>query len=137
MSASKIGIAAVCTCVIIAGCAVGPDYLRPKTSAPAAYKEMTGWKTAEPRDDELRGAWWEIYADPVLNGLEAEVSVSNQTLAQAEAQFRQARALVAQARAGYFPVIDLSASTSRSRAASGSATASRGAVSSHSIALDA
>jgi NodT family efflux transporter outer membrane factor (OMF) lipoprotein len=98
---------------------------------------MAGWKTAEPRDDELRGNWWEIYNDPVLNGLEGEVNVSNQTLAQAEAQFRQARALVAQARAGYFPTVDLSASTSRSRAASSSTGASRGVVSSHSIALDA
>ena len=74
---------------------------------------MAGWKTAEPRDRELKGKWWEIYDDPVLNSLEEQVNVSNQTLAQAEAQFRQARALVAQARAAYFPVVDLSASTNR------------------------
>src|SRR5207248_1338026 len=47
------------------------------------------------------------------------------------------RALVAQARAAYFPVIDASASTSRSRAATSGGSASRGAVTSHNIALDA
>jgi NodT family efflux transporter outer membrane factor (OMF) lipoprotein len=134
---SNITVSVFCACLILAGCTIGPNYSRPTAAAPTEYKEMAGWKTAEPRDDELRGNWWEIYNDPVLNGLEGAVNVSNQTLAQAEAQFRQARALVAQARAGYFPTVDLSASTNRSRAASSSTGASRGAVSSHSIALDA
>src|SRR6478609_1000643 len=100
-----------------AGCTIGPNYFRPKAPTPAVYKEMQGWKTAEPRDQELRGNWWEIYNDPTLNSLEEQVNVSNYALAQAEAQFRQARSLVAQARAAYFPTIDLSASSTRSRAA--------------------
>ncbi|MEN3353417.1 MAG: hypothetical protein V7640_1575 [Betaproteobacteria bacterium] len=137
MTNPNVTISIFAASLILAGCTIGPNYSRPTAAAPTAYKEMAGWKTAEPRDDELRGNWWEIYNDPVLNGLEGEVNVSNQTLAQAEAQFRQARALVAQARAGYFPTVDLSASTSRSRAASSSTGASRGVVSSHSIALDA
>ena len=98
---------------------------------------MAGWKQAEPRDHELKGTTGgTIYDDPVLSSLVEQVNVSNQTLAQAEAQYRQARALVAQARAAYFPVVDASASasalararqrTSRTgRAARSTATASR------------
>ena len=47
-----------------AGCTVGPDYVKPPTAAPAAYKETPGWKVAQPRDELSRGAWWEIYDDP-------------------------------------------------------------------------
>jgi hypothetical protein len=88
---------------LLSACAtVGPDYMRPAVQTPAAFKEMEGWKATEPRDSESKGPWWEIYADPLLNELEAQVDVANQTVAQAEAQYRQARALVAIARAGYF-----------------------------------
>ncbi|MGH8710711.1 MAG: efflux transporter outer membrane subunit, partial [Burkholderiales bacterium] len=62
--------------------------------------------------------WWEAYNDPLLNNLEEQVNISNQNLAQAEAQYRQARALVQSARAGYFPTVSASASESRSRASS-------------------
>jgi NodT family efflux transporter outer membrane factor (OMF) lipoprotein len=121
---STRAVAGLCTCALLAGCVVGPNYSRPQAAAPATYKEMEGWKSATPRDDELRGNWWEAYGDPVLNSLVAQVSLSNQTLAQAEAQFRQARALVAQARAAYFPVVDVSASATRSKSSSGSTSAS-------------
>ncbi|HEV7802005.1 MAG TPA: efflux transporter outer membrane subunit [Burkholderiales bacterium] len=129
-------IVAAAVALMLAGCSIGPNYFRPKAPTPPAYKEMAGWKPAEPRDHELKGKWWEIYGDPSLNALEEQVQVSNQTLAQAEARYRQSRALVAQARAAYFPLVDLSASTGRSRAGSTSGT-SRGAVNSHSIGLDA
>ena len=103
---------------LLAACTVGPDYVRPSVEAPAAFKEMEGWKTAQPRDQELKGKWWEAYNDPLLNSFEEQVDISNQNLAQAEAQFRQARALVQSARAGYFPTLSANASESRSRASS-------------------
>ena len=124
-------------CLLLSGCSFGPNYFRPKAPVPPAYKEMAGWKTAEPRDHELRGAWWEIYGDPVLSALMAQVNVSNQTLAQAEARFRQSRSLVAQARAAYFPIVDLSGSVGRSRAAGSGGGTSRGAITSQTIGLDA
>ena len=125
---------------LLPACSIGPDFFRPKAPVPAAYKEMAGWKQAQPRDHELRGNWWEMYGDPVLNDLQSQVSVSNQTLAQAEARYRQARALVAQARSEYFPLVDASASSTRSQAGSGGATAgggSRRASNSHRIGVDA
>lgn len=69
-------------------------------------------------DHVIRGAWWEIFNDPELNALQAQVSISNQSVAAAEAQFRQARALVQAARAGYFPTIPAGASFNRSRSSS-------------------
>jgi NodT family efflux transporter outer membrane factor (OMF) lipoprotein len=104
--------------MLLTACTVGPDYVRPTAEAPAAFKEMDGWKQAQPRDQEIKGKWWEAYNDPLLNNLEEQVNISNQNLAQAEAQYRQARALVQSARAGYFPTVSASASESRSRASS-------------------
>ena len=123
---------------LLAGCSVGPNFFRPKAPVPAEYKEMQGWKQAQPRDGEWKRDWWTAYNDPVLSGLIAEVSVSNQTLAQTEAQYRQARALVAQARAAYFPVLGGSASVTRSQVGRANpGTVSRGGVTIHDIGLDA
>ncbi len=99
-----------------AACTVGPSYKRPSTEMPSGFKEQppAGWKTAQPNDSMKRGAWWELFGDPALNALEEQVSVSNQTLAQAEAQFRGARAAVAAARAGLFPTVTAGAQVTRS-----------------------
>jgi len=91
------------TMVILAACTVGPNYTRPTTEAPGGFKELEGWKRAQPKDNILRGAWWKLFNDPQLNVLEDKIKISNQNVAVAEAQFRQARALVQAARAGYFP----------------------------------
>ena len=109
--------------LLAASCAVGPEYRKPPVETPAAFKEAPpgDWKTAEPRDGLLRGKWWEIFGDPQLNALEEQVAVSNQTLAQAEAQFRGARAAVQGARSGLFPTVTAGASVTNSRA-SGSRT---------------
>lgn len=107
---------AVATAVLLAGCAVGPDYHRPDASIPAAFKEApAGWKVAQPADRTDRGPWWKVYADPQLDALIDRLNASNQTIAQSAAAYRQARALVAEARAAYFPTVSLSASGSRSR----------------------
>jgi NodT family efflux transporter outer membrane factor (OMF) lipoprotein len=117
---------------ILTGCAVGPDYVRPTAETPAAYRGDEGWKVAEPRDNIIKGAWWEIYNDPQLNGLEEQVNISNQNIAAAEAQFRQAAALIDAARAGLFPVVGASVAPSRSsrpNGTSGGASKSRSTTS--------
>ena len=97
---------------LLTACSVGPDYHRPDAPVPATYKE--GWKTGEPQDAIDRGAWWSIYSDPVLDQLERQIEISNQNLRAADAAYRQARAVVAQARSGYFPTISVAASATRS-----------------------
>jgi outer membrane protein TolC len=76
---------------LMTGCVVGPDYVKPTVITPEAYKETDSWKMARPRDDLSRGAWWELFSDPQLNALEAQVDISNQNIALAEAQFRGRR----------------------------------------------
>jgi NodT family efflux transporter outer membrane factor (OMF) lipoprotein len=123
---------------LLTACTVGPDYVRPTILAPAAYKEMNGWKVAQPKDDVIRGAWWEIFADPQLNALDAQVDVSNQNIAAAEAQFRQARALVREARSSYFPTVTVGVGATRSRAApqTTGVAASRGTATDYSLPID-
>ncbi|WP_233345598.1 efflux transporter outer membrane subunit [Burkholderia cepacia] len=135
---------AVATAVLLAGCAVGPDYHRPDTSIPAAYKEApAGWKVAQPADRTDRGPWWTVYNDPQLDALIGKLNASNQTIAQSAAAYRQARALVTEARAAYFPTVGLTASGSRARTprtsvSSGFGSGSSGSINnSYSVGLDA
>jgi NodT family efflux transporter outer membrane factor (OMF) lipoprotein len=100
-----------------AACAVGPNYHRPKLDAAADYKETSHWKASEPNDILSRGPWWEIYNDDTLNQLEVRIDISNENVKAAAAAFDQARALVSQARAGFWPTV--AASVSRQRGASG------------------
>jgi outer membrane protein TolC len=97
-------------------CMIGPRYQRPAASAPPTFKESppAGWKEAQPNDGALRGKWWEVYNDPRLNALEEQVSISNQNVLAAEAQFRAAREAVRVARAGLFPTLTTAPSASRS-----------------------
>ena len=119
MESHRLVVAAlVLLCLLAAGCTVGPDYIRPSTVTPEAYKETAGWKVAQPMDDVPRGAWWEIFNDSQLNALEEQVDISNQNIVAAEAQFRQARALVQAARSAYFPTVTAGPSVTRSRSSS-------------------
>ncbi|AMP01093.1 efflux transporter, outer membrane factor (OMF) lipo, NodT family protein [Collimonas arenae] len=111
--------------ILLSACAVGPDYVRPVADAPAAFKENKDWKVATPQDQPLQEKWWEIYQDPQLNALVEQVNISNQNLAQAEAQFRQARALVQSARASYFPTIGANSGVTRSGSAANSSNGGR------------
>jgi NodT family efflux transporter outer membrane factor (OMF) lipoprotein len=89
------------------GCMVGPKYARPSvpTAPTDAFKELDGWKTAQPSDQLQRGAWWEIFGDTKLNELEAELTKSNQNLKVAQARFQEARALVRFNRSSLYPTI--------------------------------
>ena len=119
--------AALLALALVGACEVGPDYERPATPVPAAYKGVAGWKPAAPQDEAPRGDWWSIYQDPVLDGLEKEIDISNQTLKAAEAAYQQARAVVAEARAGYFPTLTATGSGTRSGTGSNAGGASTSA----------
>lgn len=108
----------------VAGCTLGPDYRAPRAPVPPAYKEIPGWKLGEPADGRDRGAWWRVFADPALDQLEAQVAVSNQNVRQFEAQYRQAVALVAEARAQLFPVLGATAGVQRGAGGAGSSSIS-------------
>jgi outer membrane protein TolC len=118
------------TLVLFAGgCKVGPNYKTPSAAMAPSFNVQpgetpppaapgVGWKHAQPGDDKLRGKWWETYNDPQLNQLEERVTVSNQNLKAALAQYTQALAAVQQFRANYFPTLSISPNYSRTRVSS-------------------
>lgn len=128
VSRSALSCAAL-LCALLSGCNVGPKYNPPVATAPAVYKESPdqfkeadGWKVAQPQDAKLRGNWWEIYNQPELNALEEQLNINNQNIRQSFENFMEARALVGEARAQYFPTASLAPSFSRSRTSSNTRT---------------
>ena len=103
----------VLAATLLSGCSMAPHYSRPAQPIPASFKEAPGWRAAAPSDEIAKGQWWKLFADPVLDELEARVLVSNQNLAAAAAAYRQARATVSEQRAALLPTVDLSAGATR------------------------
>jgi NodT family efflux transporter outer membrane factor (OMF) lipoprotein len=142
MAATLLGL------FLFKSCNKAPKYERPPVETPAAYKEAApaefketdGWKFARPKDDVIRGKWWEMFDNPQLNALCERVDISNQNVALAEANFRSARALVKEARSQLFPAVTVNPSVMNSRQSSRgsqSASAPRGAVTDYSLPFEA
>src|SRR5580704_4841018 len=112
-------LAAPAAALLLSSCrTVGPTYQTPPAPMAPAFKEAPpdGWKEATPSDAVLKGKWWELYNDPELNALEEQVTISNQNVLQAEAQFRQARDSIRIARSALFPLVTTGPAVSTSRA---------------------
>lgn len=121
---------------LMGGCRVGPRYHAPAPPAVTApnYKESTvnfqdaqGWKVASPQDAMIRGNWWEIFHEPELNALEDQLNINNQNIKVSFENYMAARAVIAEARAQYWPTITLGPSvlgqrTSANQSASSTAT---------------
>jgi NodT family efflux transporter outer membrane factor (OMF) lipoprotein len=127
-AAARMTVLGLSWLIGLGGCTVGPDYDRPETEVPVAYKEAwkpgpteRGWAPSRPNDTIDRGAWWSIYRDPVLDNLERQIDISNQNLKAAEAAFREAEATVTAARAQFFPTASLRGSATRTRSSGNSA----------------
>jgi NodT family efflux transporter outer membrane factor (OMF) lipoprotein len=108
-------LVAFAAAALMSACAVGPDYVRPTLPVPGAYKESGDWKPAEPRAAASGLAWWQAYGDPTLDGLMADAQDANQNIREAEAAYRQARALVDVDRAGLFPALGVNVGAQRER----------------------
>ena len=110
--------------LMTSACSMAPAYHVPTGAAPtAAFKAAPGWASAVPADDIAKGQWWRLFNDPVLDGLEAKVTVTNQNLAAYRAAYAQARALVQEDRAGLFPSVGVSTGVTRSNTMVNGATA--------------
>lgn len=136
-------LVAVAPLALLSACAIGPDYKRPDVEQPALFKEAAGWKIAQPRDQEIRGKWWEAYNDPLLNQLQEQAAIANLSLTQAEAAYRQAQAAVQSSRSAYFPTIGAAFDVTRSSSAAvrnnqvASSGNSSGTRTNHSLSLNA
>ncbi|HEV7158361.1 MAG TPA: efflux transporter outer membrane subunit [Caulobacteraceae bacterium] len=100
--------------LLASGCLVGPTYRRPSTPMTPAYKEAGGWAPVQPANAADRIDWWTAFGDPVLDNLEGRIEASNQSLAAAEAAYREAHALVAEDRAALFPTLTANGSANAS-----------------------
>ena len=115
--------------VSVGGCRVGPSYHAPTPPAVTAsnYKESTvnfkdqdGWKVANPQDAMIRGNWWEVFKEPELNTLEEQLNIDNQNIKVAFNNYMEARTLIAEARAQYWPTITVGPAWSRSKSSGSS-----------------
>ncbi len=123
-------------CSLLAGCTVGPKYHPPAIQPPPAFKEAPpaaptatsspapdnsdngNWTVAQPSDAKIRGDWWAIFNEPELNDLEAQLNIDNQTLKLYFENFMEARSLVREARAQYFPTVSFGPAYTRQRSSS-------------------
>ena len=126
-------LAPVLLCAGVTGCHVGPAYHPPVIQPPPAFKEAPpatppadttqsqnnadngNWTVAQPADAKIRGDWWGIFNDPELNDLESQLNIDNQNLKLYFENFMEARALVREARAQYFPTVSFGPSYNRQR----------------------
>ena len=113
----------------VAGCHIAPAYHPPVIQPPPAFKEAPPanppagtnqsqdnaiWRPAQPADAKIRGDWWNVFNDPELDDLEKQLVINNQNIKLYFENFMEARALVREARAQYFPTVSLGPSYSRS-----------------------
>ena len=125
-------------CALLTGCTVGPKYHQPAVPTPPAFKEAPpaapapptsqspdtanqdngNWTVAQPADAKIRGDWWTIFNEPELNDLEGQLNINNQNIKLYFENFMEARALVGEARAQYFPTVSFGPSYSRQRSSS-------------------
>ena len=138
-SGTTRGVLLFAAAAALSACEVGPDYVPALAPIPQNFKELRGralkgFKVAAPRESVDAGPWWLVYRDPVLNSLERQVEISNQTVAAAAAAYEQARTLIRTAQAALFPTVTASYGVSRNYTgaallgASSTTTASGGAV---------
>src|ERR1700677_4656902 len=112
---SPIGAVVSSLAAVLGGCMVGPDYHRPSAPVAKDFKEQPpeGWAKASPSDAAPKGDWWTDFHDPLLDELEPQVAVSNQTVRQDYFTYLQAVAEVKVARAQLFPVLGVTGSVTR------------------------
>jgi multidrug efflux system outer membrane protein len=97
--------------VLAAGCALGPDYRRPETTTPAAYR----FEQEATADSIADTGWWQVYQDPVLQSLIREALANNLDVRIAAARVEQARAALGSARLQQLPQVSATAGATRQR----------------------
>ena len=102
-------ILALTAAFALAGCAVGPDYIRPASTLLESAQDVA---TAEA---PVNPTWWTLFGDADLNALVEQTLAANQDLQAAIARLEAAEAAAREAGADYLPRIGLEASTGRNK----------------------
>lgn len=96
--------------LLLAGCAVGPDYQRPELDAPMPVDaEQIG------EHQRMLADWWQRFNDPVLDALIERATSENLEIQSALARISEARARVGLARAESLPTVEAQAEAARER----------------------
>ena len=98
----------------LTGCSLAPAYHVPPTPTAPVYKEAGTWQVATSTLPPT-SPWWLAFGDPVLSDLESRIEAANPDLANAVARYDEARAVLGQARAAYYPSVDVGAAAERAR----------------------
>lgn len=109
----KLTLATLLVASLSAGCAIGPDYVRPEVSLPAQY---TGKAAVEQRQAAVSAdtrVWWEGFGDRQLTRFVTLAVEQNLDLAQASARVAQARAGLGAANAALLPSGNVSGQAAR------------------------
>jgi NodT family efflux transporter outer membrane factor (OMF) lipoprotein len=100
------GVAGALAMAVLAGCAVGPNYVPPKIAVPDHFREAVTWQRARADTYQaLRDTWWRSYDDPVLDGLVEHALKANQSIVAAQAAYRAAQAEVQASAAALHPTV--------------------------------
>ncbi|MEN6615790.1 MAG: TolC family protein, partial [Syntrophorhabdus sp.] len=97
--------------LLVAGCAIGPDYKRPEMDIPQAFRFDEGQGSREVADSE----WWQQFNDPVLEKLIVEALANNKTVKIAAANVDRASGILMTTRSAFFPQISYGGIGERAR----------------------
>jgi outer membrane protein TolC len=113
----------MCLTLLLAGCAVGPDFARPSPPEVKDYTSSAMPAVFTPGNGEaeqhvvtgqaIAAEWWALFQSPVLTHVIEQAIAENRTLAAAKATLAQAQQAVLQARGAYYPQLDFAANVQR------------------------
>jgi NodT family efflux transporter outer membrane factor (OMF) lipoprotein len=99
--------------LLLAGCAVGPDYQPPQAQTPGSYHGLPSQQASKPLAAATNPLWWKSFNDPQLDSLIERAIAGNLTLQQSVLRIAGAREQLAQARGGLYPSLNGSAKVTR------------------------
>jgi multidrug efflux system outer membrane protein len=98
--------------LLLAGCAVGPNYKRPVINAPTGFRDATNHVSTNSLADL---PWWGVFKDPSLQDLINTALTNSYDLRIILTRVDQARALQAQTRSQFLPQLDYRGDATRGR----------------------
>lgn len=110
---------------LLAGCAVGPDYVRPSAALPESYTAepltpsgTSGIQTqSQAAGQDIPAQWWELFHSKALNALVASSLQRNPSIEAAQAALRGARENVSAQQGSLYPTVDVSYAPTRQKVA--------------------
>ena len=111
---TKHTILAVAITGLLAGCAIAPDYIRPKAPLPEKFMSQTAVGKIQGAVNVELTSWWAGFGDPLLTQYISEALEQNLDLAMASARIDQARAGLGSANAALLPTFNVNAQAAKS-----------------------